>query len=344
MRAEFRAARPALEYCQAIVRQHAKSFYFCSHFLPAEKRWAMFAVYAVCRTLDDIVDEAVNDAVVRNAISDAPSGDTAKLTNNATSLTIGVATSSASKIVAATSLTAAQSAAQTLAQWRQHLEDVYQGRPVKLPILQAMQAVLQVYAIPQRHFLDLIAGLEMDLHGYKYQNFNDLRLYCYRVAATVGLMGSEVFGYQDKAALAYAEALGIAMQLTNILRDVGEDYQLGRIYLPQEDLTRFGYSVADLQQGLINQQFIELMQFEIARAREFYRQADAGINYLQPDSRLTVLAASRLYEGILQAIENNHYDVFHRRASLSLATKLWRLPQIWLQRQISFRGDPKLAS
>jgi 15-cis-phytoene synthase len=354
MNAELLAARPALEHCQAIVRQHAKSFYFCSHFLPTEKRWAMFAVYAVCRTLDDIVDEAtgidkataINKATVIDkvvtvnpvaAIDKAEVVVTPARERPADFAASRAATNSARPATAASSAGAKQAAAQALAQWRQYLDDVYQGRAVTLPILQAMQAVLRVYAIPQRHFLDLIAGLEMDLHGYQYHTFEDLRLYCYRVAATVGLMGSAVFGYRDPAALAYAEALGIAMQLTNILRDVGEDYQLGRVYLPQEDLDRFHYPVADLQQGLINQQFIQLMQFEIARAREFYHQADAGINYLAPDSRLTVLAASRLYGGILQAIEKNGYDVFQRRASLSLAAKLWRLPQIWWESQRKFR-------
>src|SRR5262249_41246693 len=154
--------------------------------------------------------------------------------------------------------------------------------------------------------------------------------------STVGLMGSEVFGYSSEAALPRAEALGVAMQLTNILRDIGEDMRAGRIYLPAEDLARFNYREEDLHDGCIDERFISLMNFEIARARAYYREADEGIKLLSPDSRLTVLAASRLYGGILNQIERNGYDVFTRRASLSLTAKLARLPGIWLTRRFSF--------
>lgn len=282
----------ALAYCAQIVRQHAKSFYFCSHFLPLKKRLAMFAIYALCRTLDDIVDEA-------------PSGQETKVQ-------------------------------QELNTWRKRLDLLYSDEPVEEPILVAMRSVLAEYPVKKVLFEELIAGLEMDLYKQTYQTFEQLRLYCYRVASTVGLMGSEVFGYADASALPKAEALGIAMQLTNILRDVGEDLAMGRIYLPSDELAQFDYQVSDLKAGRLDPRFIRLMQFQVKRARQFYQEADAGIPLLQPDSRLTVLAASRLYGGILQAIEYNNYDVFTRRASLSLAAKLMRLPQIWLTRWLKF--------
>jgi phytoene synthase len=176
----------------------------------------------------------------------------------------------------------------------------------------------------------------MDLSGYHYETFDQLRLYCYRVASTVGLMSSEVFGYRDATALGYAEALGIAMQLTNILRDIGEDLRAGRIYLPADELKAFNYTAADLAANRIDQRFIALMKFQIARARTFYQQADAGIKLLSRDTRLTVLAASRLYGGILGAIERNNYDVFTHRASLSLSGKLARLPIIWFTCWLKF--------
>lgn len=288
----FTKATSSFRYCEAIVKHHAKSFYFCSHFLPFRKRIAMFAIYALCRTLDDIVDECPKE----------------------------------NKLLAKEALT----------KWQEKIELLYSGKEAKEPILEAMQAVLSVYPVDKKPFLDLIAGVEMDLDERHYETFSDLRLYCYRVAATVGLMGSEVFGYSSKDALPYAESLGIAMQLTNILRDVGEDLTLGRIYLPKEDLEQFNYSNSDLQEKRINKNFIDLMKFEIARARGFYQQADEGIKMLSPDSRLTVLAASRLYGAILDQIERNCYDVFTRRASLSLSAKLFYLPKIWFIRQVKF--------
>lgn len=289
---EFINAQIPFDYCQAIVRKHAKSFYFCGHFLPKQKRLSMFAIYALCRTVDDIVDNA-------------PKG---------------------SELIVK----------QSLNQWRERLDLLYDKVVVNDPILQAMRVVLAHYPIRKELFLDLIAGVEMDLEISRYENFEQLRLYCYRVAATVGLMGSEVFGYSGVQALPYAEALGIGMQLTNILRDVGEDLANGRIYLPQVELQQFDLQESDLRVGHVDQRFIEFMKFQIQRAREYYRSADEGIKMLQADSRLTVLAASRLYGGILGKIEDNGYNVFSQRASLSLTAKIGRLPSIWLTRRLKF--------
>lgn len=288
----FVTAKEAFARCEKIVRHHAKSFYFCSHFLPYHKRISMFAIYALCRTLDDIVDES------------APEN---KLITH-----------------------------QLLDQWQEKLDILYSSKTVKEPILVAMRAVLDSYAVNKQHFLDLIAGVRMDLEPQPFKNFDELRLYCYRVAATVGLMASEVFGYSDASALAKAENLGIAMQLTNILRDVGEDLEIGRIYLPIDELNKFNYLESDLRAKKVNKNFIALMKFQIERARSFYQDAEIGIKLLSPDSRFTVLAASRLYGAILSKIESNNYDVFSRRASLSLSAKLLYLPNIWLTRQIKF--------
>lgn len=288
----FLAAKPAFEYCQKIVKHHAKSFYFCGHFLPFRKRIAMFAIYALCRTLDDIVDESPREEKA--------------------------------------------STRRALAEWQEKIELLYSNESAKEPILVAMRAVLSCYPVDKKHFLDLIAGVEMDLNEQSYETFAELRLYCYRVASTVGLMGSEVFGYSSNDALPKAEALGIAMQLTNILRDVGEDFEIGRIYLPKEDLRKFEYKETDLRDKCINENFIELMKFQINRAKKFYEEADEGIKMLEPDSRLTVLAASRLYGAILDQIERNCYDVFTRRASLSFSAKILRLPNIWLTRRLNF--------
>jgi phytoene synthase len=171
-------------------------------------------------------------------------------------------------------------------------------------------------------------GVLMDTHIKRYETWDELKVYCYRVASVVGLMSSEIFGYSEPHTLYYAEQLGLAMQLTNILRDVGEDARMGRIYLPLSELRQFGYTEDDLLQGRLTQSFFALMNFEIERARFLYGEAEKGIPLLEPDTRFTVLLAARLYARILDEIESNAYDVYTRRAHLSLAAKLRAAPHI----------------
>jgi phytoene synthase len=144
-------------------------------------------------------------------------------------------------------------------------------------------------------------------------------------------MAMHIIGYSDRAAIRYAVKLGVALQLTNILRDIGEDSRRGRIYLPQEDLTRFGYSPDELRRGVINERLRALLDFEIGRANELYAEARAGIRLLSPDGRMAIAAAAELYRGILSKIQANGYDVFQRRAHLSTREKLARLPGLWWQ-------------
>jgi phytoene synthase len=185
------------------------------------------------------------------------------------------------------------------------------------------------YAIPSELPNDLIAGVRMDLTLKRYDTWDDLWLYCYRVASTVGLMSMYITGAQTMEAVPYAVQLGVALQLTNILRDVGDDARAGRIYLPQEDLARFGYTEDMLLSGVRNRQFSNLMDFEIRRAHALYDAAWEGISMLPPDSRLAVAAAGTLYRGILRKITSSQYDVFHTRAHLTLSEKLRALPGIW---------------
>ncbi|HET7755029.1 MAG TPA: squalene/phytoene synthase family protein [Anaeromyxobacteraceae bacterium] len=184
------------------------------------------------------------------------------------------------------------------------------------------------YAIPLQPFDDLVAGLLMDLDGARYRTFADLELYCYRVAGTVGLMITPVAGFEPGSpALEDAKTLGTAMQLTNILRDVGEDLTLGRVYLPDEDLARFGMTRDDLAARRVDHRFRALMQFEIARARRLYDEGLALIPRLtKRRGRLAFQFAVDAYSGILGRIEDNDYDVFTRRASLSFGEKLGYVP------------------
>jgi phytoene synthase len=211
-----------------------------------------------------------------------------------------------------------------LAFLRDRLAVLYSSVDVRSPRFLAFQATVRRYGIPQEHFLDLIRGVKMDLMKKRYRNFNELDEYCYCVASTVGLIMTKVFGAVDEErSLDHAAELGKAMQLTNILRDVGEDYRRGRLYLPTEEMEHFGVREQDLQTGNVTPEFVELMKFQIRRAKVFYESAEAGIPRLTDDgSRFCVRLMSRTYAQILSAIEANGYDTLSRRAFVPLRTKL----------------------
>ncbi|MCL4300813.1 MAG: phytoene/squalene synthase family protein [Anaerolineae bacterium] len=187
------------------------------------------------------------------------------------------------------------------------------------------------YHIPQRYVEQLIEGVGRDLHQSRYDTFEDLTTYCYGVASTVGLMSMHITGFAGPEAIPYAVKLGVALQLTNILRDVGEDWQAGRVYLPQEDLAAFNLSEADLAAGRIDERWRAFMRFQIARTRRLYAEAQPGIALLNPDGRFAIAAAAGLYSAILDDIEAHDFDVFGRRAHVSGWGKLRRLPGIWWQ-------------
>jgi phytoene synthase len=261
--------------CREITREHSKTFYLSSLFLAPEKRRAIWAVYAFCRTADDIVDR-IAPAHERLAAVDA---------------------------------------------WEAQLLAAYDGRSSD-PIFVALADAATRYGIPVQPALDLLRGARMDITVRRYATYADLRQYCYLVASTVGVMVMPILGTLSDEALEYGVALGRAMQMTNILRDIGEDALMGRIYLPQEDMQRFGYSEAKLLEGVIDEGFVELMHFQIERVRGMYIEAEPGIALLSAESRYTVRLALHLYRRILAAIEFNHYDVFSRRAFVPFRTKM----------------------
>lgn len=197
------------------------------------------------------------------------------------------------------------------------------------PVVQAWCDTRRRFGIPRELPEELLAGIRMDLSISRYETWDDLWVYCYRVASTVGLMSMYITGTETMDAVPYAIQLGVALQLTNILRDVGEDARAGRVYIPSEDMERFGYTEDMLLSGVINSNFIKLMNFEIARAHALYASARAGIAMLPADSRLGVTAAAGIYQGILRKIEEARYDVFNRRAHLSTGEKLRALPGLW---------------
>jgi phytoene synthase len=201
-----------------------------------------------------------------------------------------------------------------------------------LPVLISWAATREEFGVDRRYESELIDGVEMDVLPRRYPTWKDLERYCYLVASTVGLLSLPIIGLgpgvSPECAAARAVTLGIALQLTNILRDVGEDADRGRIYLPIEDLHRFGVSEQDIQRHAVDDRFVALMKFEIARAHVLYREALPGIALLRRGARLAVGAAALLYRGILDEIESIRYDVFSRRAHLSTAKKFLRLPGI----------------
>lgn len=300
----------AYEYCRQVTRDASKTFYWGSVFLPQPKRQAIWAVYALCRVVDDIVDEAANTDVLH-----------------------------APRIGHLVGSTAPQRA---LDDWRNALYRLYQrGGCDENPIQLAWSDMLNSYPIPLSPILELLDGVEMDMTTSRYQSFEELCLYCYRVAGTVGLLSSEIFGYQDEAALQHAIDLGIAMQLINILRDIGEDARRNRIYLPLDEMARFDYTEKDLLEGIINDAFRELLRFQMARADAYYQRSQPGIPLLSADCRLAVRLSGSLYRLILDRIHLNNYNVFTKRASVPLKTKLATASRYWFmaQREMYARGS-----
>ena len=290
----------AYELCRKITAEYAKTFYFGTLLMPKEKSKAIWAIYAWCRLTDELVD-----------------GEKAKYTTK-----------------------------ETLEEWEQQLESIFAGYPQSDTDVALVDAI-ESYPTGIQPFRDMIAGQRMDLVKNRYQTFKELELYCYRVAGTVGLMSNAVLGIgadpngvpweKDKPIYVptkEAISLGLAMQLTNILRDVGEDIQRDRIYLPLEDLHAFDYTEADLIAGVVDDRWKAIMKFQIKRAREYYKQAEYGIRYLIRDSRLPVWASLMLYQGILKEIEANNYDVFNQRAYVAKYKKTLSLPIAWLRAQV----------
>ena len=294
----------AYKYCESVTKTHAKSFYFAAKFLPKSKQKPIYALYALCRHVDDEVDEAE----VKSEI----------------------------EAIAAVN------------HWKAKLDKIYKTGMQKFIsenenndqspktkdqnlVLLAWNDLLKNYKIPQNLPLELMTGVLQDTHTKRYETFGELYVYCYRVASTVGLMSSEIFGYYGEKTLEYAEALGIAMQLTNILRDVKEDAAMDRIYLPQEDLRKFNVTESQILAGEMNENFVEMMNFQIERARKFYMKAELGIPLLEKDTRFTVLLAARLYSKILNQIEKQNYNVFSGRAHINFRQKVFSIPNIWIQ-------------
>ena len=217
----------------------------------------------------------------------------------------------------------------TLGVLQQKLDDAYTGRADEAVFI-ALADAAERYDIPQEYFSEVISGVESDLVKNRYEDFEQLRRYCYQVASVVGLICLQIFGYKDAAAKVHAADLGLAMQLTNIARDVREDLEFDRIYLPQDEMARFGYSEAELQAGVVNEPFTQLMRFQTQRAKHYFRSGFQLLPYLSPRSRACPAVLGQFYQKVLQRIEDADYDVLHHRVALSTGQKMRVTAQTWL--------------
>jgi len=283
----------AYEICRKETQQWAKTFYLGTLLLPPKKRKAIWAIYVWCRRTDEIMDSLEASTKSQDELAD------------------------------------------NLNAWEENTKNVFKGN-IKSELDAVLLDTIEKYPQSLQPYLDMIDGQRMDLNKFRYKDFDELKLYCYRVAGTVGLMTQNVMGIDSAYTSApwsampdpseAAIALGIANQLTNILRDVGEDRQRGRIYLPQVDIEKFNYSEEELLQGKINNQWKSLMNFQLTRAREWFQKSEDGIKWLSSDARWPVWTSLRLYRGILDSIERLDYDVFNNRAFVKNSVKALEIP------------------
>jgi len=213
--------------------------------------------------------------------------------------------------------------------WREEIRRVYGGQP-EHPVGQALAGVAREFSLPESQLHEIIDGMEMDLSHNRYQSFDDLALYCHRVAGVVGLLSARIFGYGDARTEEYAHELGLAFQFTNIIRDVGEDARRNRIYLPLEELARFGVSEDDILQGRESDAFLQLMAFQAERAEEYYRRAFAALPQADRRPQRTGLVMAAIYRTILEEIRHDGYHVLNQRTSLTPLRKLWIAWKTWL--------------
>ena len=277
------------------------SVYYYFLVLPQRKRLAIIAVWDFCRAVDDAVDEVVPEEDWKGRLTDA----------------------------------ARQDASQAIAGWRRELAAVYEGGTPSSPQGRALQPFVREFGLPREQFEALIDGVEMDLDHARYPTFAALSEYCRRVASAVGLICLEIFGYRDPRARVYADSLGMALQLTNIIRDVAVDLRRGRVYLPAEHLDRFGVTVEALAAGRVTPAIRALLRFECGEARTFYARA---AQQLPPADRPSLVAAEimgAIYFEILRRIERADYDVFSRRIRVPRPHRAVIALRVWLRSLVS---------
>lgn len=214
--------------------------------------------------------------------------------------------------------------------WRQEIRDLYQGQPHH-PVSHALQPVIRDFNLPAEQLQEIIDGMEMDLNLHRYEDFKSLRLYCHRVAGVVGELSAVIFGYTDRATLHYAADLGLAFQLTNIIRDVGEDARRNRIYLPMDELAKFNVPASDILNARQTDNFKQLMEFQYQRAQQFYEQAFAALPAADRKTQKTGLIMAAIYRTLLEEIRRDGFQVLTQRTALTPLRKLWIAWRTWMK-------------
>ena len=279
----------AYDYCQRVARKQAKNFYYAFRTLPTSKRRAIYATYAFCRMCDDIADEDMPIDEKRRQFSETRNLLTESLRRTGSEV----------------------------------------GNDALPPEFAALSDATAAFGIPHHYYTQVIEGVESDLVKTRFENFEELKAYCYQVASVVGLICIEVFGYEDEAAREYAIDMGIAMQLTNILRDIKEDAERDRIYIPLDEMARFGYSEDDLKQGIIDERFRSLMALQVNRARDYYQRSQKLFPLIDAGARACPKVLHHAYRSILDRIDAQGYDVFSQRIGLSTFDKLMITGRLW---------------
>ncbi len=264
------------EYCQDKAAASGSSFYYSFRALKPKVREGITAFYALCRELDDVVDECSDPGIARIK----------------------------------------------LAWWRTEISRMYEGHP-EHPVTQAMLPTIRARDIPREWLEEIVDGMEMDLDQQRYDDYKTLLLYCHRAAGVVGQVAAEIFGYQNRQTLKYAHELGLAFQLTNIIRDVGEDAGRGRIYLPAEELAGFKVEPAEILNRKHSERFEALMQFQYERASQAYERAFALLPQEDRKAQRAGLAMAAIYHALLEEIRRDGFRVLERRVSLPPLRKLW---------------------
>ena len=264
------------EYCQDKAAASGSSFYYSFRALKPEVRKGITAFYALCRELDDVVDECSDPQVARIK----------------------------------------------LAWWHTEIGRLYEGHP-EHPVTQALLPAIRNRNIPMEWLKEIVDGMEMDLDQQRYEDYKSLLLYCHRAAGVVGQVAAEIFGYQNRQTLKYAHELGLAFQLTNIIRDVGEDARRGRIYLPQDELAQFNIKPAEILNCQHSARFERLMQFQYERAVQAYERALAWLPHEDRKAQRAGLAMAAIYRALLEEIRRDGFHVLDRKISLTPLRKLW---------------------
>ena len=270
------------QYCQQKAAASGSSFYYSFLFLPPERRRAITALYAFCREVDDVVDEAADENVARIK----------------------------------------------LAWWRTEIGQLFKGNP-QHPVTKALAPNITPFSLTEDRLNEILDGMEMDLMQSRYLDFHSLERYCYLVASVVGLCAADIFGRTRDETLTYARNLGMAFQLTNIIRDVGEDARRGRVYLPINELQRFSVPVADILNARYGENFGHLMQFQYERAEAFYVAAFAALPDSDRRTQRPGLIMAAIYRALLAEIRRDGFQVLHQRVSLTPIRKLWLAWKTW---------------